>query len=177
MYELAIIFVLMLCTGFRVPLPEESVLLVAAYFAAVGAVPWWHFLIVAACGVAAADTLAYARGRGRSQQFSMFAEGREFIKQNGFFAVFSSRFFISSRTIVPFMAGSMKMNRFVFTAASFLSAAAAAFIYVGAGMVGYWLIAYFFPVHALSAWLIIIALVTGMLATFAARSHVLLSKN
>jgi membrane protein DedA with SNARE-associated domain len=169
MLEYALVFALLAFIGFGLPVPEETVLLLAAYFGATGS-KLSYLLLFAILGIAVSDTFAYVRGRYRWRIFNDFKEGKKFIANTGFFAVFMSRFFISARTVVPFMAGAMKMPRIPFHLASILSALiTCSVIVVGGGWIYSSLAAVTASVNVL--WFSFVAVVTGVLVMYATRSQ------
>lgn len=169
-----IILVLMILTGFGLPIPEESVLLLAAWFSGSG-VSIGMLVLSAALGIAIADTAGYIRGRLASKRFAQFKQGKKFMQQTGFIAVLTARFFVTSRPIVPYMAGAMRLNRFRFHSASILGA-----IVLSAG----WIILTGFVFRAIAfltslasvVWTILIMVVTGVLVMYATRSQMHLAQ-
>ena len=127
-----VFFLLLTLTGFGFALPEEVTLLLAGVYAALTEL-WWSLLVACVLGVLTADTLAYARGRRHSVQFSRFKKGAKFITQNGFLAVVLSRVFISTRVVVPYMAGALKMPKMRFHFASLLGAVVSVLVLVSIG--------------------------------------------
>lgn len=176
MLEYLLLFVLLVLPALRVPLPEESALLLAAYFAATGTDPWL-LVLAAILGIACSDTLQYARGRFKSKLFKQFKPGKQLIKNAGFFAVFTARFFISSRMVLPFMAGAMQMPRLRFHVASIVSAIVLSTIVILLGGWFYILIATYFPAVALASWMVLLIVITGFLIMHATRSQMRLAKD
>lgn len=162
MFEYAAIFILLALTGFGLPLPEESTLLLAAYFGATGSNPWL-LVLVALLGICFADTLQYVRGRYRWMLFRGFKRGRTFIAGMGFFAVLASRFMITARVVIPFMAGAMKMPRLAFHAASIIGAAIAASVEIIGGGWLYAMLETVFPAYAVAVWFGGLLVLTGAL--------------
>lgn len=130
------LFLLLAATGLRFPVPEEVLLLLAGVYAAMTGL-WGSLLATCVLGVLCADTLAYARGRRQSVQFARFRKGVRFITQTGFLAVVMSRLFVSTRAVVPYMAGAMKMPRARFHLASLVGGAVSVLVLVSVGRFGY----------------------------------------
>ena len=175
MLQYALTFILLALTGTGLPLPEESVLLLAAYFGATGANPW-YLAAAAILGIAVADTLQYVRGRYRWRLFRHFKPGHKMIASMGFFAVFISRFFITARTVMPFMAGSMRMPRFYFHLASLLSATISSVVLIIGGGWFYGVLARHFPQYATGVWIGVLIVLTGWLIMHGTRNQLQLLK-
>ena len=165
-----LVFASFVTIGFGVPVPEEGIFLIAAYLVATS-VRFFPVLIACILGIAVADTLAYTRGRTRAALFVKFKEGRKFIANTGFFAMFSSRFVIATRMVVPFMAGAMRMPRFSFHVASLLGALVASVIALLAGSYVYRVLALATP-YVVFFWLVFVLLVTGVFIMYATRAQV-----
>jgi membrane protein DedA with SNARE-associated domain len=162
-------FVLLAFTGFGLALPEESILLLAAYFGATGS-SVWYLLLAAVLGIAFADTMQYVRGRYNWMQFRGFKRGRSFIAGMGFFAVLISRFFITARVVVPYMAGAMRMPRFPFHLASLFGAIiSSAIIIIGGGWF-YSVLAKYYPAYAVAVWFGMVLVLTGVLIMHGTRN-------
>lgn len=175
MLQYALTFLLLALTGFGLPLPEESVLLLAAYFGATGADPW-YLVVAAVLGIAFADTIQYVRGRWRWRLFKDFKPGRTMVASMGFFAVFMSRFFITARTVMPFMAGAMRMPRFPFHLASLLSALVSSAVVVIGGGWFYSVLARYYPGYAVAVWFGVVMVLTGVLIMYGTRNQLQLLK-
>jgi len=173
MIEYFIVFVLLVLTGVGLSVPEESVLLLAAYLAATGS-NLVLLVFAAVLAIAIADSIQYARGRFKSRLFKQFKPGKQLIHTAGFFAVFTSRFFIASRVVMPYMAGALQMPRLKFHLASILSALISSFliIFVGAWIYG-WLA---LVANAALWWMLLVIVVTGVLVMYATRNQVKLAK-
>ncbi len=169
--ELSIVLILLLLSSI-LPIPEESVLLLGAYFAAMG-VSTLQLVLLAVLAIAAADTIAYARGAGKARMFQAFKRGRKFIAHTGFFAVFMSRFFISARVVMPYMAGAMRMPRSSFHIASVLSALLSSLVIIVGGA---WIVRMLQSVtsHASTLWLAFLLVVTVLLVSVLAKHRGLL---
>jgi membrane protein DedA with SNARE-associated domain len=172
--EYVLLFALLAGIAFGLPLPEESVLLLGAYFLATGS-HLWTTLLVCVFGIAFSDTIQYLRGRYRWRLFKEFKVGKTFIANAGFFAIFFGRFFISARTVLPFMAGAMRMPRLRFHLASLLSAVLlTALLVIG----GSWFYSVLVSVtsYAPALWFALIAVLTGVLVMYGTRSQLQLLK-
>jgi membrane protein DedA with SNARE-associated domain len=174
MLEYVIIFLLLALIGYGLPVPEEGVLLVAAYYAAIGD-SGWLLVLFSVLGIALSDTIRYIRGRMKSKLFTKFKVGHKFITNTGFFAVFISRFFITSRTIMPYMAGSMQMPRVPFHFASILSAIVSCSVIIIGGSWFYSMLAQW-TANAVVIWFALVIFVTGALIMSGTRSQLQLMK-
>ena len=174
MYEYPLVIALLLLPVAGIFIPEECTLLFAGYLLVQGANPLF-LLISAVLGIALSDTLQYVRGRLHSLQYKKFQVGKSFIKTAGFFAVFTGRFFVSSRTILPYMAGALQMKRFLFHTASIVSALlwAAMLIFGGA-----WLYAVLSNIllDATVIWFVLLLVLAAVLVAKATRSQIQLVK-
>jgi membrane protein DedA with SNARE-associated domain len=172
MLEYFLIFALIGLAGFGLPLPEETVLLIGAYFLAIDAVTPGLAVLTAVLGTLFSDTISYARGQFKWRVFKKFSAGRQFISHAGFFAMFFARFVISARTVLPYMAGAMRMSRLRFYLASFLGALGLSFVYLLGGRWVYWLFERLFHESAITLWFAAVAVITGYLVMRATRAHV-----
>ncbi len=163
---LGLILLLLIVWGLGAPVPEESVLLLAAVLAQSG--NYWGIVLTCTLGIAAADTLAYARGRARSRVFTPFSSGKRFIAGAGVFAMFTARILISVRTVVPFMAGAMRMPRWKFHSASVLGAFVSSAVIVRTGM---WLYSQLPAQYAPILWAALLTIITGLLVMYATRAQ------
>lgn len=172
MLEYAILFLLLALTGFSFPLAEEAVLLFAAYFAASSRPE----VVILTCvlGIAFADAVQYTRGRVKSRLFKQFKPGKQLIQHAGFFAVFTSRFFIASRTVLLYMAGAMQMPKFKFHIASLCSATVSTVVFV---LIGMWIYSLIPADYAVAVWMVLLLLVNGVLVMYATRSQVKLARD
>lgn len=114
------VLIVLLLASSLLPVPEEAVLLLGAYFVGSGS-DAWALGLVAVLALVAADFVQYARGRAASAAFTKFRKGQRFITNTGFFAVFMSRFLVSVRAVMRYAAGAMRMPRVPFVIASVLS--------------------------------------------------------
>ena len=174
MLEYALIFALLALAGFGLPVPEESALLLAALYISQGS----SIAVMAAfcvLGIALADTGQYLRGRVASAAFAKFKHGKYFLQQTGFFAIVASRFFISTRTVLPYMAGALRMPKFRFHVASIVSAVLATAVYLLLGKYVLMLVALVWPNPAIP-WAVLLVIITGTLIMFGTRSQMQLSR-
>jgi membrane protein DedA with SNARE-associated domain len=164
---LGLLFALHVLWGVGLPIPEESVLLVAA---AVAVHTELYVPIIGTCalGIAVADTLAYMRGRAQATVFTKFGRGKKFIAQSGPLALFTSRALIAVRAIVPYMAGALRMNRFQFHAASLAGAVVSSALFIAVGGLIYGALP---QTWAGILWTALVAVVTGVLVGTATRAH------
>lgn len=173
--HLGIVFFLLALTAVRLPVAEEVTLLLAAFFASLGTDA--RMLVFAAVmGITVADTINYLKGRAKSQSFKAFKEGQKFIARTGFFAVFTSRFFIASRAIMPYMAGAMRMPRLRYHFASLTSAVLlSTLLIVGGGWIALLLSALTSSVTSL--WMSMLVLLNGVLAIISVHNQQMLKSH
>jgi membrane protein DedA with SNARE-associated domain len=113
-------------------LPGTAVLVIVGGLVGAGIVEPIPVLIGSAAGAAVGDIVSYFLGRrlGRgvvhkwplNQYREALARARLFFRRYGIAAVFIGRFFRPVRSTVPFVAGMMRMQRYRFQIANFLSA-------------------------------------------------------
>lgn len=119
------LFVLLVLSGFGLPLPEEVTLLFGGYLAYLEFIEFWPTLYTLIAGIIAADLGGYLLGRYAgewiTEKLSGFKNFAVILKKTkGFFAkhgekvVIFSRPFIGVRVVVPILAGHFKMNLFKF---------------------------------------------------------------
>lgn len=120
-----VLFLILIVSGFGIPIPEEATLLVGGYLAYLEFIDFWPAVYILIFGIIVADSAGYVFGRLAgaflTEKLSRFKYANLFLeKTKGYFdkygepMVLFTRPLLGVRVLVPILAGNFKMNFFKF---------------------------------------------------------------
>ena len=121
-----IVFLVLVATGFGLPLPEDAIILVAGYLCGIGSADPWLMFPIVFFTIIAADALVFYLGRRYGHHVSSIPVLRRYItearlvkmenklKQHGGKFIFVARFMPGVRTAAMFAAGVLKVRYWTF---------------------------------------------------------------
>ena len=120
-----VLFLILIISGFGVPIPEEATLLVGGYLAYLGFIDFWPTVYLLIAGIIVADSAGYFFGRfagkflteklSRFKYTSIFLDKtKNYFDKYGERMVLFTRPLLGVRVLVPILAGNFRMNFFKF---------------------------------------------------------------
>lgn len=118
----AVIFLILVLSGFGLPVPEEVTLLLGGYLAYLEFVDLWSMIYISIFGILAGDIAGYFLGRFWGERIRQFLLGhwkgpnrvleraKKYFDRHGEKVVIFSRPLLGVRVAVPILAGHFKMN-------------------------------------------------------------------
>lgn len=120
-----VLFLILIVSGFGVPIPEEATLLVGGYLAYLEFIDFWPTVYLLIAGIIVADSAGYLFGRlagvflteklSRFKYASIFlGKTKSYFDKYGERMVLFTRPLLGVRVLVPILAGNFRMNFFKF---------------------------------------------------------------
>ena len=120
-----VLFLILIVSGFGIPIPEEATLLVGGYLAYLEFIDFWPTVYILILGIIVADSAGYFFGRLAgaflTKKLSRFKYANLFFgKTKNYFDTYGERMVLFTRpllgvrVLVPILAGNFRMNFFKF---------------------------------------------------------------